>query len=306
MLTQVTSPGASPDIRTYHYESGDSTLLTGISINGVRYSRYQYFADRRVSVSELTSGEERDQFSYGVNQTTLTDIRGQSTIYQYTRAYGPPKITDISRNGTATCSAASAHTTYDANGYVSSKRDWNGNDTVYVYDNAGRLLNTTNTDGMTVLNTWNWDKLLQAEYLDSNGIRYAQAAYSYDWVTGRPQSEIWTDFKTNTTRETRYAYTLHADGGIASKSITRVLPQGLATTTLTYDTRGNLITRTNPLAQQEAWTDYDVMGHAGKWVDLNGVSTTYQYDEKGLLAAATRLCCTKPRACSGRTEARVN
>ena len=42
MLTAVTSPGPSADVRTYHYEAADTTLLTGISINGARYSTYAY------------------------------------------------------------------------------------------------------------------------------------------------------------------------------------------------------------------------------------------------------------------------
>lgn len=59
MLTTVTSPAASgqaADVRTYHYENADVTLLTGISINGVRYSTYSYYPDKRVQQSGLAGG----------------------------------------------------------------------------------------------------------------------------------------------------------------------------------------------------------------------------------------------------------
>lgn len=66
MLATVTSPGPSPDVRTYHYEDAtDATLLTGISVNSVRYSTYSYYPDKRVQVSGLAGGEERDTFAYG-------------------------------------------------------------------------------------------------------------------------------------------------------------------------------------------------------------------------------------------------
>jgi hypothetical protein len=43
MLSNVTTPGSPPDVRTYHYEhSGDATLLTGITVNGSRYSTYKF------------------------------------------------------------------------------------------------------------------------------------------------------------------------------------------------------------------------------------------------------------------------
>ena len=59
MLQTVTAPGPSPDVRTYHYESPVAWwLLTGVSVNGVRYSNYAYQSDSRVSQSGLVDGEE--------------------------------------------------------------------------------------------------------------------------------------------------------------------------------------------------------------------------------------------------------
>lgn len=84
MLTSVTSPGAPGDTRSYHYEAADKTLLTGLSVNGVRQTTYSYLADRRVQVSRTQDNEEVDSFAYGTDTrgrptTTVTDARGQPT-----------------------------------------------------------------------------------------------------------------------------------------------------------------------------------------------------------------------------------
>ncbi|HEX6708664.1 MAG TPA: DUF6531 domain-containing protein [Albitalea sp.] len=80
MLTTVTSPGTAPDARTYHYEDANNgTRLTGMSINGVRYSTYKYYADGRVQESGLGGGEQKDTFVYGTNTTTVTNAVGRAS-----------------------------------------------------------------------------------------------------------------------------------------------------------------------------------------------------------------------------------
>jgi len=187
MLTKVTSPGASPDIREYHYENGAAingyNLLTGISINGVRYSNYSYQNDRRVSRSALAGDEEVDSFTYGAGNTTITDARGQTTAYAYASILGDSKITSISRTDTATCPTASAQTGYDSYGYISYKLDWNGNKTVYEHDSTGHLLSVTSaadtSSASTAKYTWAGDNISKIEYRDAAGSPYAKTEYEY-------------------------------------------------------------------------------------------------------------------------------
>jgi YD repeat-containing protein len=125
MLSKVTSPGANASTRIYHYgNSTDNTLLTGISIqatpssSAVRYSTYKYFSSRKVQESGLAAGEGRDTFTYGTQQTTITSLAGQTTVYDFAPVQGALKVRSISRQATSTCPAAAAKTYYDANGWV--------------------------------------------------------------------------------------------------------------------------------------------------------------------------------------------
>ena len=81
-LASVTYPD-NLGTRSYHYEdSRDASRLTGISINGVRYSRYAYQADGRVAWSGLENGVERSTFAYTDTTTAVTNALGQTAKRQ--------------------------------------------------------------------------------------------------------------------------------------------------------------------------------------------------------------------------------
>ncbi|UTY59405.1 RHS repeat-associated core domain-containing protein [Massilia sp. erpn] len=301
MLNRVTSPGsgANQDIREYHYENSDPTLLTGISINGVRYSTYEYYGDRRVSRSALAGLEENETFSYGANQTTVTDVaRGQTTTYNFTPIQGELKVTSISRAGTSTCSGASAFTSYDSNGYIDYTQDWKGNRTDYSYDGGGRLLQVTTAAGtpaaLTTAHAWSGNQIIQTDYRDAYNNTYLRAKYTYAPGTGLDAgnltNETWDDLKTGKQKSITYSYSYYANGTIKARTVTLALPQGAATTTTNYDTVGNTIQRINALGHVETWSQYNGLGLPQKFTDASGVDTTMAYDEKGnLLTTSTAL-----------------
>ena len=297
MLSTVTSPGPSPDVRTYHYENAaDRTLLTGISINGVRYSTYKYYADKRVQESGLAGGEERDTFVYATNQTTVTSAAGQPVTYTFAPIQGALKVTRVSRAGTATCSAASAQTFYDTNGWVDYTVDWNGNKTDYLYDAAGKLIQVTTAAGTTAastrVNTWSGDKLAEVSYVNALGVAYAKASYTYaGGGVNRLASETWTDLRTGATRQISYGYVLSA-GKLTAMTVTRSLPSGSAVTTFRYDSFGNLASVTNPLNQTTTWSGYSGLGLPGSVTDANAVTTAYTYDATGKVLTAVRQLAT--------------
>ena len=293
LLETVTSPGAVPDVRRYHYESPVSaSLLTGISINGVRYSTYAYNSAYRTIESGLAGGEERDTFAYGTNTTTVTSATGQATTYNFASVNGALRLTSTSRAATSSCPAAAASIVYDANGYIDYKLDWNGNKTDYNFDSTGRLIDLVTAAGtsaqLTTTNAWNGIDLAETAFKDSAGTSYAKVAYTYVTTgpaTGRLASETWTDFKVPTQRQTLYGYAFYANNAVSTLTVTRVLPTGNAATTSSYDTLGNLTSVTNPLGQQTAWSSFNGYGQPGRMTDANGVMTDYAYDGKGNLAS---------------------
>jgi YD repeat-containing protein len=289
MLSKMISPGTTPDVREYLYESPVSaTLLTGLKINGVRYSTYSYYGNGLVQESALANGKEKDTFEYSAG-TTITDIRGQTTTYGLESIQGELKISSVSRNATATCAAANAKTVYDANGFVDYTEDWEGHRTDYTYDDTGRLLNYTTAAGtndlLAVVNTWLFDQITSTEYRGGNGIAYARVTYTY--MGDLVKSETWDDLKTNRQRKVVYDYTLHPSNVVASVTATRSLPGATAVSTRLYDTSGNLTGHTNYLGQTETWSSYNSMGQPGRHTNLNGVNEDYGYEPKGNMHQST-------------------
>src|SRR5690606_34313554 len=126
--------------RTYHYEdSAQPGGLTGISINGERYSRYAYYADGRVKYSGLEGGVERSDFSYTPTPTLVTNALDQTTTYSVSEVDGQRRITAVSRPSSGTCTAGARKTFYDANGNIDYELDAFDVKTDYSYDADNRL-----------------------------------------------------------------------------------------------------------------------------------------------------------------------
>jgi len=296
MLSKVISPGENPDIREYHYESPYGTdLLTGISINGVRYSRYSYYSNRQVQRSALENGEETDTFVYSKtptgSQTTVSNQYGDVTTHTFVDMKGVLKETSVSRAGTSTCPSSVAQTIYDAAGSIDYTIDWNGNKTDYNYDTYGQLASMTigagTSNAITQVNTWEANvDIVSSTMSDANGRAFYGIDYKYsyggpDWR--RLLSLKQTDLITGEVRETAYRYTFWPSGVLNTKTVTQLSSTGNLSTTYEYDQFGNLITFTNPLGQQQRWSGYDQMGRFARYTDINGIATDYAYQPNGNL-----------------------
>ncbi len=296
MLSSVTAPGPNPDVTTYHYENaGDISLLTGISINGSRYSTYVYDANKRVTSSAHTGGELNDTISYSGNTTTLTNAAGQQTTYTFATINGAKMVTSVSRAGTSSCAAAAAHTSYDANGWVASQLDWNGVTTKYSHDDTGKLLETVSAFStplaLATRYVWVGDNLSEIHYKDTSGTIYLKELYTYfaSGVAYRSPSTItYLDPATGVQRVIGYGYPTGPGGGIGSQTVTQTLPGGSATTTTTYDSAGNVSSVTNALGHVATYSLYNGRGLPGRITDANGVSTDYAYNANGTLASQTQ------------------
>ncbi|WP_170304256.1 RHS repeat-associated core domain-containing protein [Duganella radicis] len=303
MLVKVTAPvdaasGVPADYREYMYEdSRDPTLLTGIKVNGVRYSTYQYDASKRVIDSALAGREEFESFVYGGNYTDVTDARGQTTRYTYTTYLTEKRITSQSRSLTASCPASVASTFYTANGDIDYTLDWEGNKTDYFFDGTKALISVTTAAGtanaLTKFNNWGPNsRLSSTEFRDANGTTFRRIDYTYKTNTavqdyGLLDTVTDNDLASGEQRKIGYTYTYHPDGLLATQTTTYYLAAGNQTETTAYDAFGNLIRTTNQLGQSVSFSGHDKLGQPATVVDLNGISHTLAYNLNTTLRSAT-------------------
>jgi len=252
-LSTVTYPDGTS--KTYHYE--DPTFphaLTGITDeNGQRFATYAYDAQGRAILSEHAGSAERVELVYHSDgSTTVTDALGTDRAYGFQTVLGVVKGTGISQPGGAGCGASSSAVSHDANGNVARSDDFNGHRTRYWHDLV-RNLETTHVEGLSLANG-NETAGLETRTLTT------------EW---HPDWRLPTAEKTYT-------------GGADSAG----QPLGILvkTVTSTYDTSGNLLTRTetdNPRNESRTWTfTWYTLGRLasadGPRTDVQDI-TTYAY-----------------------------
>lgn len=148
--------------RLYHYDNRTfPNHLTGITDeNGNLFAEWEYDINGRVISSEHAGGTERVQLRYQNNGSTrVTEASGAVQIYFYDLIQGAFKLTHIDGDRCLTCSDSDTQAyTYDNNGFITSKTDWNGNTTTYTRDTQGRELSRTEASGTpqarTITTTW--------------------------------------------------------------------------------------------------------------------------------------------------------
>lgn len=218
----------------------------------------------------------------------------------------------MSQPGGSGCGPAAEAITYDANGNVASRSDFNGKKTTYAYDLA-RNLETSRTEGLsgagaalpetrTITTSWHasWRLPVQVnEYAGAsasgNPLRRTQLAYD---ERGNVVSRSITDVAAGVTRTWTTSYTYSAavpglilqkveDGprtDVADTTVTDYYPHDEVCAGAALGTgrdkgcRGQVKRMTNPLGQVTQFTRYNAHGQVEEIVDPNGVVTTLTYD----------------------------
>jgi len=325
-LTSVTYPDGK--IRTYLYgepanvsappDAGVSYAhaLTGIiDENGNRYASWTYDAQGRATSSEhgpYGSGIDKVSLTYtapdanGNSTTTVTDVMGTTRTYSFTTLLGVVKNTGITGQP---CNGCNAALTYDANGNVASRTDFNGNKTCYAYDLV-RNLETARLEGLSSASTCPadlaayapaagsierktttlWHATLRQPTLIAEPLRLTSYAYdaqgNLQTRTVQPTADATGGAGQNaaangTARTTRYTY--NTAGQVLTVDGARTDVSDI--TSYAYDNMGNLATVTNALNQITTLSGYDANGRAGTITDPNGLATYLSYDARGRLTA---------------------
>lgn len=252
--------------------------------NGNVFASWTYDSQHRALTNQHANGVNLDTISYDTDTSrTVTNALGQSTVYDFTVLQSVPKITSISRTATATVPAATRSFTYDANGYVASETDWNGNVTTYVNDTQGNPTSITEASGTTQART------TAISYAGPRGRQPGvitaprlTTALTYDAI-GNVLTRTETDTTGGSTSgQTRsWAFTYDNTGHV----LTATNPLG-AITTFTYN-GNNIASVTNALGHVSNITSYNGSGLPLSMTDANDVVTTLTYDERNRLLSRT-------------------
>ncbi len=173
-LRTITRPGAAP--QTFLYEHPSLTwALTGIvAEDGVRRSTYGYDDEGRAVFTELAGGVDRFQLSYGtppawnvvetideaagviwrdhywklpVKPAMRPPGAGTDLTYEFETVAGTPRLKSQSQPAGSGCQASTSMQTFDVNGNVASRDDFNGT-RVCLSNDLNRNLETRRVEGL--------------------------------------------------------------------------------------------------------------------------------------------------------------
>jgi RHS repeat-associated protein len=292
-LTSVTFPTSPATNLTYLY--GDASLLNALTAvldeNGNQFLTWTYDSFGRALTSQTGTGANANMTTVSYDDATgahtVTNALGVSDTYTFTTLQNVPKITGISRAATATTAAATRTFTYDANGYMASATDWNGNETLYTNDKHGQPTTIVEASGTPVERTTTiaYDTPTLVHLPATVITPGVTATYTYDG-NGEQLTRTLTDTTTttapySTNGQTRTWTNTWSDALLASVKT----PKG-NTTQFGYDGTGALTSVTDALSHVTTITSHTGGGLPETVVDPNGVTTTLAYNPRQWLTSS--------------------
>ena len=303
---------ASPDNKTrqFVYESASfANALTGIiDENSQRFSTYTYDSHGRVTNSQQAGGVGSHTFVFNADgSSSITDPLGTTRLYNFASVVGVVKNTGLSQACTS-CGINSSAITYDANGNVSSRTDFNKKKVCYAYDltrnlEASRLEGALSSetcstvlasppnrpDVRKITTTWNATYRLPATITEPapGGTKTSTFTYTSGNLTQKSITAPKNDGSSNTiTRTWNWSYTT------LGRMLTATDANGKVTTYTYFSDadadlgkRGNVATITNAAGHVTQITAYDAHGRPLSIMDPNGLVTTLTYDPRGRLTS---------------------
>jgi YD repeat-containing protein len=295
-----------PDGSVYLYEYDDSNNLVKVAYNSSISKLYAYNTFSSFFGNSLTeivdeNGNTFAVFAYdtdghgralstthagGADQTTLayntdgtvtaTDARGNAHTYTFTTQFGKVKPTTISGTPCLTCGGKAF--TYDANGFIASRTDFNGNITKYVHNTRGLETSRTEAFGTpqarTITTVWHQIYRLPTKITEPNRI----TSFAYDAKGNLTKKSITAGTQTRS-----WSYKYNSYGQVTWANGPRTDVNDI--TKYAYDTQGNLISITDALGQITKITSYDGNGRPLTIVDPNGLTISLTYDFKGRITS---------------------
>lgn len=254
----------------------------------------------------LRSDQLHERFDSSGRLTSIKDRNNQGLSFIYNGSSQLTTITDsVGRTITLTYDVTSGLVTGVAlpdgravsyaytNGLLSTVTDARGGTTTYTYETHGWLAKAVDPLSHTIFeNTYGSDGrvLTQKDGLGKT------TSYSWDpttqiETTTDPRGKTWKDVYANGLVVKRIDPVGDAVqyGYDADLNQTRVTDALGNQTTMTFDSAGNMLTRTapSPLSYQETWT-YNSFNDPLSYTDGRGKTTSYGYDSAGNLTSKTQ------------------
>jgi RHS repeat-associated protein len=283
VLVAVTYPDNTT--RRYHYEvPGWPALLTGITDErGIRYANWKYDDQNRVTESSHAGGAERVTFAYGDLETKVTDTRGSSRTYRFTRIFDTLRMTESTEPCSGCGTGGAARITYDGNGNPYQITDRNGNVTQTTTNARGlpeqvvRAIGKPEAQSVSV--SWHPTWRLPTLIAETGATGTARTTrLDYDSRGNLRQRTVTVDGRSRT-----WTFQFNAAGQIEWEDGPRTDVQDI--TRYEYDSAtGNLALVRDPNGLETRYTQYDADGRVRRMVDPNGLATDYTYDARGRLA----------------------
>jgi RHS repeat-associated protein len=269
-LLSVTYPSGAQ--RQYVYENTSfPNALTGIiDENGQRFATWTYDTQGRAVTSQHAGGVELTTLTYNSDGSTgVADARGNVHGYVLTTQFGVVKPTAVT--GVPVPSAGGKAFTYDGNGFIASRTDWDGNVTTYTHDARGdetsRVEASGTPDARTITTAWHPTFHLPTQITDGN----RTTTFAYD-----AKGNLLTRTVTAPGTASTWTYSYNGSGQVVTATDPR-----RNVTTYAYDARGDLVRITNALGQVTLISSYDANGRPLKVQDPNGLVTTLTYNFRG-------------------------
>jgi RHS repeat-associated protein len=299
-LTSVSYSTSPPTSQQYLYQNSNLPYaLTGIvDENGSTYASWTYDCSGRGLTSQVGGVANLTTVTYDDTQNTrtVTNAFGVTDTYSVSFLQNDWKTTNISRAATGTTAAATETLAYDSNGYLSSRTDWNGNQTTYVNDSHGDPTTINEAVGSSVARTTTiaYDPTF-VQLPDTITTPGLTTAFTYDG-NGNILKKTLTDttqFPSGPTRVWQYTWQNSLLASVQSPR-TEIVEK----TSFTYDTTGALTLIANPLNQQTTITSHSPGGYPLAITDPNGVMTSLVYDARLRLLSRTVVLASGNRVTS--------
>jgi YD repeat-containing protein len=277
-LAAVTYPDGT--VRKYLYENTTFFhALTGIiDEDANRFATYAYDDLGRAVSTEHAGGAELTTVTYNVDGSAgVTDANNNTHSYDFTTQFNLVKPTAMDQTS---CAGGSASYTYDANGFLASLTDFDGNVTAYTHNARGLELSRTEAlhtpQARTITTVWHPTYHLPTTITEPNRV----TTFGYDAKGNLLNKTIAAGALKRT-----WTYTYNAQGQPLTINGPRTDVNDV--TTFSYDAKGDLATITDALGHVTKIASHDADGRPLTVQDPNGLVTTLGYDARGRLTSRT-------------------